>query len=118
MQIRSGPATVSAEEGSKYATGAIALGRQLPSKEARARRPAEFTSIRIDLEGKVDNDSGIRPNKSASRRPRSGLFVVLFIRPVPLSLSTRCELFPLQRLLTFQWIHPRTGAASIGICMR
>src|SRR5580704_15330268 len=39
-----------------------ALGRQLPSEEARARRPAEFTSIRIDLEGKVDNDSGIRSN--------------------------------------------------------
>jgi len=38
-----------------------ALGRQLQSEEARARRPAEFTSIRVDLEGKVDNDSGIEP---------------------------------------------------------
>ena len=62
MRIRSGPATVSAEERSEYATGASALGRQLRSGEARARRPAEFTSIRIGLEGKVDSDSGSRPN--------------------------------------------------------
>jgi hypothetical protein len=50
--IRRGPATVSGEERSRLATGAKALGRQLRSDELQARRPTEFTPIRIDLEGR------------------------------------------------------------------
>jgi len=51
VQIRRGPATVSGEGGSRFATG-ILLGRQLSSDEPQARRPTEFISIRIDLEGR------------------------------------------------------------------
>jgi hypothetical protein len=63
VRIRSGPATVSAEERSEYATGEAT--RWEGSFNPKKREPgdlAEFTSIRIGLEGKVDNDSGIRPN--------------------------------------------------------
>jgi hypothetical protein len=67
VQIRSGPATVSVEERSEPSHWRrTALGRQFRSDETRARRPAEFTSIEIDLEGKVDGDSGNSKEKHAS----------------------------------------------------
>jgi hypothetical protein len=57
VKIRHGPATVSGEDRSKQATGAQALGRQLRSDEPQARRPTEFTPIRIELEGSVGDES-------------------------------------------------------------
>src|SRR6202012_1957606 len=41
------------------ATGAFALGRQLRSDDLQARRPTEFSPIRIGLEGRPKAISGV-----------------------------------------------------------
>jgi hypothetical protein len=68
VQIRRGPRHCK-RGGPKqqYATGAHPLGRQLRSKETRARRPIKFSSMRVDLGREVDDDSR---NPSKSVRPR------------------------------------------------